>query len=235
MPDAKPVSESTPAPDFRIAIVPVTVFQQNCSIVWQPASMRGAVIDPGGEPGRILDAISSLGVKVEAILLTHGHLDHAGGAKALKGELDQARADRGEAPVMLIGPDSRDRFLLEGIEEAQKAFGMSGLRNVVPDRWLTEGDVVEVADFRFDVLHVPGHTPGHVVFVERARRFALVGDTLFRAGVGRTDFPYGDGALLLAGIKEKMLPLGDDISFVCGHGPSSSFGAERAANPFLQA
>src|SRR5260370_10821670 len=146
MTDTKPAAdhEISPdhkiAPDYKIAIVPVTVFQQNCSIIWQPATMRGAVIDPGGEPGRILQAIGSLGVKVELILLTHGHLDHAGGAKALKGELDQAQANRGEAPVPLLGPDERDRFLLDGIEEAQKAFGMSGLRNVVPDRWLSEGE-----------------------------------------------------------------------------------------------
>jgi hydroxyacylglutathione hydrolase len=222
------------APDHRIAIVPVTLFKQNCSIVWQTGSMRGAVIDPGGEPGLILETISRLGVKVEAILLTHGHLDHAGGAKALKGELDGERAGRGEPPVPLIGPDERDRFLLDGIEEAQKAFGMQGLRNAQPDRWLREGDVVEVGDLRFDVLHVPGHSPGHVVFVEKSRRFAFVGDTLFRNGIGRHDFPYGDGAALIAGIKEKMLPLGDDIAFVCGHGPSSSFGAERAGNAFVK-
>ncbi len=233
MPDA-PLADARTAPDFKIAIVPVTVFQQNCSIVWQPATMRGAVIDPGGEPGRILQALSSLGVTVEKILLTHGHLDHAGGAKALKGELDQAAADRGEPPVPLLGPDLRDRFLLDGIEEAQKAFGMSGLRNVTPDRWLTEGEVIEVGDLRFDVLHTPGHSPGHVVFVEKTRRFAFVGDTLFNNAVGRCDFPYGDGPALLDAINRKMLPLGDDISFVCGHGASSSFGVERLNNPFLK-
>ena len=220
--------------DIRIATVPVTLFKQNCSIVWQPATMRGAVIDPGGEPGRILQTIDRLGVEVEAILLTHGHLDHAGGARALKGELDQARAAAGLPPIPLIGPHIADLFLLEGIEEAQAAFGMTGLRNVTPDRWLSEGETVEVGTLRFDVLHVPGHTPGHVVFVEPTRRVAFVGDTVFAGGVGRCDFPYGDGPALLAGIKEKMFPLGDDIGFVAGHGGGSTFGAERTGNPFLQ-
>jgi glyoxylase-like metal-dependent hydrolase (beta-lactamase superfamily II) len=221
------------SPDFRTAIVPVTPFKQNCSLIWEPDTLRAAVVDPGGEPGRILDAIGRLGLAVELILLTHGHLDHAGGAKALKGVLDEARAARNLPPVPLLGPDIRDKFLLEGIETAQAAFGMTGLRNVLPDRWLAEGDVVEVGRMRFDVLHVPGHSPGHVVFVETSRRFAFVGDTLFQGGVGRTDFPYGDGPQLIAGIKRKLLPLGDDIGFICGHGPGSSFGAERLRNPFL--
>jgi hydroxyacylglutathione hydrolase len=219
--------------DFRIASVPVTVFKQNCSLVWEPDTMRAAVIDPGGEPGRILDAIGRLGLQVETILLTHGHLDHAGGAKALKGVLDQARTERGEAPVPLLGPEKQDQFLLEDIENAQTTFGMTGLRNVLPDRWLHEGDVVELGRMRFDVLHVPGHSPGHVVFIEATRRFAFVGDTVFRGGVGRTDFSYGDHATLIEGIKTKLLPLGDDISFICGHGPGSSFGVERQGNPFL--
>ncbi len=226
--------EASTAADFRVAVVPVTTFKQNCSIIWQPAGMRGAVIDPGGEPGRILDAISRFGVDVEAILLTHGHLDHAGGARALKGVLDQARADAGRPPVPLLGPDIRDKFLLDSIEEQQKAFGMSGLRNVLPDRWLVEGEVVEIGTMRFDVLHVPGHTPGHIVFVEPIRRFGFVGDTVFAGGVGRTDFPYGDGPALIDGIKQKLLPLGDDITFICGHGDGSNFGDQRRGNPFLQ-
>lgn len=222
------------APDHRIAIVPVTQFQQNCSIVWQPATMRGAVIDPGGEPGLIVQTLSRLGVSAEAILLTHGHLDHAGGALALKYLLDQAHHERGEPPVPVIGPDERDRFLLDGIEEQQKLFNMGGLRNITPDRWLVEGDVVDVAGLHFDVYHVPGHSPGSVVFVEAARRFAFVGDVLFRNGIGRHDFPYGNGDQLVAGIKTKLLPLGDDIAFVCGHGPSSTFGAERLGNIFVK-
>jgi hydroxyacylglutathione hydrolase len=223
------------SPDFRIATVPVTLFKQNCSLVWEPDTMRAAVVDPGGEPGRILDAIGRLGLEVETILLTHGHLDHAGGAKALKGVLDQSRANRGAPPVPLLGPDERDRFLLDDIENAQTTFSMTGLRNVLPDRWMHEGDVVELGRLRFDVLHVPGHSPGHVVYVEQTRRFAFVGDTIFRGGVGRTDFSYGDHAALIDGIKTKLLPLGDEITFICGHGPGSSFGVERQTNPFLTA
>ncbi|MCW3476100.1 MBL fold metallo-hydrolase [Limobrevibacterium gyesilva] len=221
-------------PPFQIAVIPVTVFQQNCSLLWETGSMRAAIVDPGGEPGKILDTVDRMGLKVELVLLTHGHLDHAGGAKALKGVLDEARANSGLPPVPLLGPDERDRFLLEGIEEAQKAFGMTGLRNVLPDRWLAEGDTVELGALRFEVLHVPGHTPGHIVFVEQTQRFAFTGDTIFKGSVGRTDFPYGDSEALLSGIKQKLLPLGDDMTFICGHGPASSIGSERQTNPFLQ-
>jgi hydroxyacylglutathione hydrolase len=217
-------------PAFQVAIVPVTVFRQNCSIIWEPDSRRGAVVDPGGEPGRVMDLIRRHDLIIDVILLTHGHLDHAGGAMALKGLLDAAQ----EAPVPLLGPDERDRDLLERIEHDQKVFNMSGLRNARPDRWLTEGEVVEVGQLRFDVLHCPGHTPGHIIFVERTHRIAFVGDTLFNGGIGRTDLGGGDPAALLASIKEKMLPLGDDIAFICGHGLGSTFGAERANNPFLR-
>ena len=214
---------------IKIAIVPVTVFEQNCSLVWEPATMRAAVIDPGGEPGKILDGITRLGLKVELILLTHGHLDHAGGATALKGELDA----NSPVPVPIVGPDVRDIFLLEGIEDAQRQFGMSGMRNVTPDRFLTEGDTVSLGALTFEVLHVPGHTPGHLVFFERTERIALSGDTVFRGSVGRTDFPYGDGALLIEGIKAKLLPLGEDVTFIPGHGPASTLGVEARENPFL--
>lgn len=221
-------------PDFKLAIVPVTVFQQNCSLVWEAGTMRAAVVDPGGEPGKILDAINRLGLKVELILLTHGHLDHAGGAKALKGVLDQERSETGRDPVPLLGPDARDAFLLDGIEEAQLQFGMQGMRNVTPDRFLTEGETVELGALRFYVLHVPGHSPGHIAFIEKSRRFGFTGDTVFKGSVGRTDLSYCDGPGLIAAIKAKLLPLGDDITFIPGHGPSSTFGAERAENPFLQ-
>ena len=220
--------------DIKVALVPVTVFQQNCSLVWEPTTMRAAVVDPGGEPGKILDAIGRLGLKVELILLTHGHLDHAGGAKALKGELDAARAAEGLPPVPITGPDQRDQFLLDTIEEAQRPLGMSGMRNVTPDRFVTEGETIALGELRFEVLHVPGHTPGHVVFFERTARVAFSGDAVFRGSVGRSDFEYGDGALLVAGIKTKLLPLGDDVTFIPGHGPASTFGAEREDNPFLQ-
>ena len=220
--------------DFRIGLIPVTVFQQNCSLIWETETMRAAVIDPGGEPGKILDAINRLGLKVELILLTHGHLDHAGGAKALKGVLDQERADAGGQPVPLLGPDARDQFLLDDIEEAQKQFGMQGMRNVTPDRHLSEGETVTLGNLTFDILHVPGHTPGHIVFIEKTRRIGFTGDAVFKGSVGRTDFPYGDGPGLIAAIKEKLLPLGDDLTFIPGHGSSSTIGEERATNPFLQ-
>lgn len=219
---------------FQTAVVPVTVFRQNCTILWETASRQCMVVDPGGEPGRIMDMLTRLDLKPELLLLTHGHLDHAGGAKALKGLLDASRAEAGEAPVPLVGPDLRDAFLLATIETQAQAYGLTGLRDVTPDRWLEEGDVIELGALRFDVLHVPGHTPGHLVFVEKAQRFALVGDVVFRHGVGRSDFAYGSHAQLIEGIHEKLLPLGDDIGFICGHGEASSFGVERRENPFLQ-
>jgi glyoxylase-like metal-dependent hydrolase (beta-lactamase superfamily II) len=221
-------------PDFKVAIVPVTVFQQNCSLIWQPGTMRAAVVDPGGEPAKIHGAIVRLGLKVELILLTHGHLDHVGGAKALKGILDAERSAEGLAPVPIVGPDIADAFLLEGVEEAQKAYNMAGMRNVTPDRYLVEGDTVSLGELNFEVFHVPGHTPGHIVFVEREARFAFVGDVLFKESVGRTDASYGNGNLLLAGIRTKLLPLGDDITFIPGHGPASTIGSERESNPFLR-
>ena len=223
-----------PMPKFQVALVPVTVFQQNCALVWETASKRAMVVDPGGEAGRILATIDRLDLKPELILLTHGHLDHAGGARPLKGVLDQKAAAAGLPPVPMIGPDERDRFLLDGIEAASASYGLSGMVNATPDRFMTEGETLEFASLRFDVLHCPGHTPGSLVFVEQTERFAIVGDVLFRNSIGRTDFAYGDNAALLDGIHTKLLPLGDDIRFICGHGEGSSFGEERRNNPFLQ-
>jgi hydroxyacylglutathione hydrolase len=234
-------------PELKAAIVPVTPFQQNCTILWQEPSKRGVVIDPGGEVPRILEAIGKLEVRIERILLTHGHIDHAGGAAALKEALEQAAATGGAhglaadpvaeaspATVAIEGPDQRDRFLLQGLEAQAPMFGMSGVRNVLPDRWLAEGDEVRIGDHVFKVLHCPGHTPGHVVFVNRQARLAIVGDVLFAGSIGRTDFPYGDHAALIGAIKDKLLPLGDDFSFICGHGPGSTIGTERRTNPFVR-
>jgi hydroxyacylglutathione hydrolase len=234
-------------PELKAAIVPVTPFQQNCTILWAEPGKRGVVIDPGGDVERILDAIGQLDVRVERILLTHGHIDHAGGAAALKEALERAAGASGQdgpatvssaegspATVPIEGPDQRDRFLLQGLEAQAPSFGMSGVRNLLPDRWLVEGDEVQVGELAFEVLHCPGHTPGHVVFVNPAARFAIVGDVLFSGSIGRTDFPYGDHAALIRAIKEKLFPLGDDFSFICGHGPGSTIGAERRANPFLR-
>jgi hydroxyacylglutathione hydrolase len=241
-------------PELKAAIVPVTPFQQNCTILWEEPSKRAVVIDPGGEVPRILETIAKLGARVERILLTHGHIDHAGGAAVLKEALEQAAAASAEgsaaappgaegspaaarqglATIPIEGPDQRDRFLLQGLETQAPTFGMRGVRNVLPDRWLVEGDEVSVGEQAFEVLHCPGHTPGHVVFVNQAARFAIVGDVLFSGSVGRTDFPYGDHAALIDAIKTKLLPLGDDVSFICGHGPGSTIGDERRSNPFVR-
>jgi hydroxyacylglutathione hydrolase len=210
---------------MKIAVLPVTPFQQNCAILWDEDTMKGAVIDPGGEVARILAEVERLGVTVERIVLTHGHIDHAAGAAMLKDAL---------AGVPIEGPDERDKFLLDGLEAQGAKMGFPEARNVTPDRWLVEGDTVEMAGVAFDVLHCPGHTPGSLVFVNTAARFAFVGDVLFRGSVGRTDFPYGDPDQLIEAIETKLLPLGDDIVFLCGHGPGSSIGAERATNPFLR-
>ncbi|MBI1384925.1 MAG: MBL fold metallo-hydrolase [Rhizobiales bacterium] len=208
---------------FKAAIVPVTPFQQNCSLIWDGTSGRGIVVDPGGDVDRILEAVKEAGMTIDHILLTHGHVDHASGADELR--------ERTGAPI--LGPDERDRFLLEGLAGTAAGYGIAGARNVVPDRFLVEGESIETAGMTFDVLHCPGHTPGHVVFVEKSARFALVGDVLFQGSIGRTDFPYGDTSALIGSIREKLWPLGDDIVFICGHGPTSSFGRERQSNPYV--
>ena len=215
---------------IKLAVVPVTAFQQNCSLLVDVDTGHAAVVDPGGDSERILALITQHDLRIDKILITHGHVDHVGGALSLKEALSARQAQ----DVPIIGPDLRDAFLMQQVEASAARFGLPGLRNVQPDTWLTEGDVVELGSLRFDVLHCPGHSPGHVVYVEATQRFALVGDVLFRGSVGRTDFPYGDHDALIGAIRDKLLPLGDDITFVCGHGPGSSFGAERQTNPFLQ-
>jgi glyoxylase-like metal-dependent hydrolase (beta-lactamase superfamily II) len=203
------------------AILPVTPFQQNCTLIWDEETKRGVVVDPGGDAERIEQAIRQAGIEVERILLTHGHLDHAGAAA----ELAQALG------VPIEGPHRADAFLLDALPEQGARYGME-CRAVTPDRWLEEGESVAIAGHDFAVLHCPGHTPGHVVFVNAALGFALVGDVLFQGSVGRTDFPYGDHAALIGSIREKLFPLGDDIQFICGHGPGSTFGEERRSNPY---
>ncbi len=221
---------------LKAAVVPVTPFQQNCTILWEEATGRAAVLDPGGDVGRIVAAIDRLGVRPERIVLTHGHIDHAGGAAALREAHARRAPVEGDAPPAVVpieGPDERDRFLLEGLERQGRAYGMDDARDVLPDRWLHEGDEVEIAGRAFAVLHCPGHTPGHLVFVDAPARLALVGDVLFRGSVGRTDFPYGDPRALVRSIHEKLFPLGDDVAFLCGHGPGSTIGDERRSNPFV--
>lgn len=209
---------------LKVTIVPVTPFEQNCSIIACTATNRAAIVDPGGDVARIREAIDKLNVTPEKILLTHGHIDHAGGAAELAEALS----------LPIEGPDERDGFLLQNLEAQGDRFGITDVRNVTPTRWLVEGETVGVGDLTFNVLHVPGHTPGHLVFANVPMRFALVGDTLFQGSVGRTDFPYGSHEQLIEGIKTKLLPLGDDVSILPGHGPASTIGRERRSNGFLQ-
>ena len=210
-------------PDVRAAIIPVTPFQQNCTLLWCEKTKKAAVVDPGGDLDRIREAIAQSGVSVEKIILTHGHIDHAGGAADLREDLG----------VQIEGPHQADDFLLQRLAEQGQAYGFPA-RAVTPDRWLNEGETVTVGDLTLDVLHCPGHSPGSVVLVSKDQRFALVGDVLFQGSVGRTDLPGGDGKALIRSIKDKLLPLGDDITFICGHGPMSTIGQERQSNPFLQ-
>lgn len=208
---------------LKAAIVQVTPFEQNCTLIWDEQTKVGAVVDPGGDLDRIERAIAEAGITVEKILLTHGHIDHAGGA-------DELRAKLG---VAIEGPHRADDILLRALEKQGEMYGISGVRNVTPDRWLEEGETVAVAGHEFELFHCPGHSPGSIVFFNRPQKFALVGDVLFRGSIGRTDFPYGDHDALISSIKTKLFPLGDEITFVCGHGPPGQFGIERKTNPFL--
>jgi hydroxyacylglutathione hydrolase len=216
-------SSQAAAKGLKAAIIPITPFQQNCTLLWDAATMTGAVVDPGGDLDVIERAIAEVGMKPEKILLTHGHIDHAGGAAELKERLG----------VPIEGPHAAERPLLDALAEQGQAYGMLTARAVTPDRWLAEGDTVTVAGHDFEVLHCPGHSPGSVVLVNRPQRFALVGDVLFQGSIGRTDFPRGDHPTLIASIRERLWPLGDDVTFVPGHGPASTFGTERRTNPFV--
>jgi hydroxyacylglutathione hydrolase len=208
---------------MRAVIIPVTPFQQNCSLIWDEDGRRGAVVDPGGEIERVLAEADRRGLTLEKILLTHAHLDHCAGVA----DLAAARA------LPIEGPQREDRFWIEGLAQAAAQFGFPPARAFEPDRWLEQGDRVTVGGQALEVLHCPGHTPGHVVFFHRQERCAWVGDVLFAGSIGRTDFPRGDRDTLIRSIRERLFPLGDEVRFVPGHGPMSTFGAERRTNPFV--
>lgn len=208
---------------MRYSIVPVTPFEQNCTIFWCEKTRQAAVIDPGGDIESILKALESEGLTLTKILVTHGHIDHAGGVAAL--------AERTGVPIE--GPHEEDRFWIDGMQQQSRMFGFPNVQGFTPDRWLQDGDTVSFGEVELSVLHCPGHTPGHVVFFHAPSRLAQVGDVLFQGSIGRTDFPRGDHATLIRSIKEGLFPLGDDVEFIPGHGPMSNFGEERQYNPFL--
>lgn len=208
---------------MKAAIVPVTPFEQNCTVIWCETSKRAAVVDPGGDLERIERVLKQEGLTLEKILLTHAHIDHAGATAEL--------ARRHNVPIE--GPHRGDQFWIDNLPEAGSRYGFKYAEVFTPSRWLEQGDTVTVGEESLNVFHCPGHTPGHVVFVHPTQRFALVGDVLFQGSIGRTDFPGGNHGDLIRSIRQNLFPLGDDIRFVPGHGPMSTFGAERAHNPFV--
>lgn len=207
---------------IKYQTVPVTPFEQNCSILWCSETMKAAIVDPGGNLSRITAAIEKNGLTPERILVTHGHIDHAGGVAELAEQLS----------VPVEGPQREDAFWIEGMPAQSKVYGFPGVRAFTPDRWLEQDDIVRFGNVELKVLHCPGHTPGHVVFFNEPGRLALVGDVLFKGSIGRTDFPKGDFDTLIASIHGKLWPLGDDVAFISGHGPMSTIGYERRHNPF---
>lgn len=208
---------------MKFRVIPVTPFEQNCTLLWCEKTKRAAVVDPGGDIQKILAAIAEEGVTVEKLLLTHGHIDHAGATAELAKKL----------AVPIEGPQAEDAFLLEGLPQQSVRFGFPPAESFLPTRWLNDGDSVHVGEATLLVRHAPGHTPGHVIFFHQPTKLALVGDVLFEGSIGRTDFPRGDFNTLIDSIKNRLFPLGDDVAFIAGHGPMSTFGNERKYNPFV--
>ena len=209
---------------LKYETLPVTPFAQNCSLLWCSETMEGALVDPGGELPRLREAARRQGVTLKQILLTHAHIDHAGGTGTL------AREDR----LPIVGPHPGDQFWIDGLPQQSRMFGFPPAENFTPTRWLADGDTVQVGRVILNVRHCPGHTPGHVVFHDPQTKRAFVGDVLFAGSIGRTDFPGGDHDTLIDSISQRLWPMGDDTVFIPGHGPESSFGRERASNPFVR-
>lgn len=208
---------------MKAVIIPVTPFEQNCTLLWCPETMKGAVVDPGGDLDVIVKAAEENGVTIEKLLITHAHIDHAGGA----GEL----AERLGVPIE--GPHKDDDFWIQGLPKQSVDYGFPPAMTFVPERWLEDGDTVSVGNMTLNVIHCPGHTPGHVVFYYPDQNIAIVGDVLFQGSIGRTDFPKGNHQDLLDSITKKLWPLGNDVTFLPGHGAASTFGNERQSNPFV--
>lgn len=209
---------------MKIAVIPVTPFQQNCTLMLCEQTMKGAVVDPGGDIEKILGAVAQIGMTLEKIFLTHGHMDHAGATAELSERLN----------LPIEGPHIGDKFWIDGIPEQSRRFGLAPAKSFTPDRWLNDGDQVRFGAITLDVYHCPGHTPGHVIFFDPASKIAQVGDVLFQGSIGRSDLPGGDHDTLIRSIKQKLWPLGSDVVFVPGHGPLSTFGDERRSNPFVR-
>ncbi len=209
-------------PPLRAAIIPVTPLQQNCTLFWCTRTMKGALVDPGGDLPRLMDAVTKAGVTLEKLLVTHGHIDHCGETGVLAQQLG----------LKIEGPHEDDRFWISRLDEDGRKYGING-QVFEPDRWLVDGDTVTVGDLVLDVIHCPGHTPGHVVFHHAPSQLAIVGDVLFQGSIGRTDFPMGNHQDLIDSITQKLWPLGNDVTFVPGHGPTSNFGHERKTNAYV--
>lgn len=208
---------------LQLHVIPVTPFQQNCSVLWCDASNEAAVVDAGGDIARIRAFVEAKGLKVTKLLLTHGHIDHAGGARALADALG----------VQIEGPQRAESFWLDQLPQQGQMFGFAPSPALTPERWLEEGDTVQVGREVLEVLHCPGHTPGHIVFVNRAANLCVVGDVLFQGSIGRTDFPMGNHEQLIDAIRSKLFALPDDMTVVPGHGPFTTIGEERRSNPFV--
>jgi glyoxylase-like metal-dependent hydrolase (beta-lactamase superfamily II) len=209
---------------MRFTIIPVTPYEQNCTLLVCEQTHKAALVDPGGDLDRLMDVVKQQGVTLESILVTHGHLDHVGGVAALSKQLS----------LPIIGPHLEDEFWIQALPEQCRMFGFPKSDSFVPSRWLKDGDSVEVGNEKLQVIHCPGHTPGHVVFYSASANLAIVGDVLFKGSIGRTDFPKGDYQTLINSIQLKLWPLGKDVAFIPGHGPMSTFGEEMRSNPFVK-